>query len=146
MIGIDLLHTGELDRLMTSPRFRAYIFAAEELAQAAEFGPERAREFLAGRFAGKEAALKALGCGIRKGLAPSQVAILREDSGAPTVRLTGKAAQRAAELGVTRVNVSIAHKGDLVIAVSIAERGGTPDEPGARTQCPTSLPRASACG
>ncbi|WP_411142000.1 holo-ACP synthase [Streptomyces sp. x-80] len=122
LIGVDVLRTGELDRLLTRAWFRRYTYAAEELAVADRYGAGRAREFLAGRFAGKEAALKAIRSGVGAGVTPRQVAILREESGAPVVRLSGAAAHRAADLGIAAVQVSIAHKEDLVIAVAIAEQ------------------------
>jgi holo-[acyl-carrier protein] synthase len=121
LIGIDVLHADELDRLLTRGWFREYTYATEELAVANGYSEQRAREFLVGRFAGKEAALKAIRSGIGGGVTPRQVAILREESGAPVVRLTGVAAQRAADLGIAEVRVSIAHKDELVIAVAIAE-------------------------
>jgi holo-[acyl-carrier protein] synthase len=121
LIGIDVLHADELDRLLTRSWFREYTYATEELAVANRYGEQRAREFLVGRFAGKEAALKAIGSGIGGGVTPRQVAILREKSGAPVVRLTGVVARRAADLGIAEVKVSIAHKDELVIAVAIAE-------------------------
>jgi holo-[acyl-carrier protein] synthase len=121
LIGIDVLHADELDRLLTRGWFREYTYATEELAVAHGYGRQRAREFLAGRFAGKEAVLKAMRSGIGGGITPRQVAILRAESGAPVVRLTGVAARRASDLGIAEVRVSIAHKDELVIAVAIVE-------------------------
>lgn len=121
LIGIDVLHADELDQLLTRGWFREYAYATEELAVANGYSEERAKEFLVGRFAGKEAVLKATRSGIGGGVTPRQVAILREESGAPVVQLTGVAARRAADLGVAEVRVSIAHKDELVIAVAIAE-------------------------
>ncbi|MFD6072649.1 MULTISPECIES: holo-ACP synthase [Amycolatopsis] len=86
-IGADLLYLGELDR----PWFRAYVYTESELATAAGFGPDRGREFLAGRFAAKEAVAKAIGTGFADGVAPRQIAVERADSGAALVVLTGGA-------------------------------------------------------
>ncbi|MEE1781394.1 holo-ACP synthase [Streptomyces sp. SP17BM10] len=122
-IGVDLLHIGELDRLLGRPWFRAFAYDAAELATAEAFGPERAREFLAGRFAAKEAVLKALGTGFTGGIRPRDVAVLRSDGGAPVVRLSGAAAARATGLGVADVQVSITHKRDLVLAAALARPG-----------------------
>ncbi|MGP3983174.1 holo-ACP synthase [Streptomyces sp. KR80] len=118
-IGVDLVYLGELDRLLDRAWFRAFAYDEAELATADGLGPERAREFLAGRFAGKEAVLKALGTGMACGVRPRQIAILRSDGGAPVVRLTGVAADRAADLGMAEVRVSISHKRDLVVAVAL---------------------------
>ncbi|MEU3768669.1 4'-phosphopantetheinyl transferase superfamily protein [Amycolatopsis keratiniphila] len=119
-IGADLLYVGELDRLLARLWFRAYVYAESELATAAGFGPDRCREFLAGRFAAKEAVAKAIGTGFADGVTPRQIAVERADSGAALVMLTGVAAARAAALGVVEVQVSITHKVDLVLAVALA--------------------------
>jgi holo-[acyl-carrier protein] synthase len=118
-IGVDLLQENELNRLLDRPWFRTYVFAAEELALADSFGEERAREFLAGRFAGKEAVLKVIGTGIGAGVSPRQVAILRADGGVPLVRLSGAAARRAQERGIGTINVSITHKKGTVVAAAL---------------------------
>ncbi|MFC9848844.1 holo-ACP synthase [Streptomyces sp. NPDC060223] len=119
-IGVDLLYLDELDRLLTRPWFRAFAYAEPELALAAGFGPDRRREFLAGRYAAKEAVLKALGTGMTGGVRPCQVAVLRTDEGAPVVRLDGAAAARAAEAGITEVRVSLTHKRGLAFAIALA--------------------------
>ncbi|KJK56571.1 holo-ACP synthase [Saccharothrix sp. ST-888] len=118
-IGIDVLHEDELDALLDRPWFRRYTYAPEELATAESFGADRAREFLAGRFAGKEAALKVIGTGVGAGVTPRQVAILRTDGGAPLVRLSGAAARHAGARGIAGISVSITHKRGLVFAAAI---------------------------
>ncbi|MFD5649185.1 MULTISPECIES: holo-ACP synthase [unclassified Streptomyces] len=123
-IGVDLLRLGELDRLLARPWFRSFVYTDAESAIAAGFGPDRAREFLAGRFAAKEAVLKALGTGMTGGVRLCQVAVLRTDEGAPLVRLSGAAADRAAAAGIVEVRVSLTHKGDLAFAVALALEGG----------------------
>ncbi|MBX9363028.1 holo-ACP synthase [Streptomyces sp. WAC04114] len=118
-IGIDVLGLGELDRLQTRPWFRRYTYATDELALADGFGRERAREFLAGRFAAKEAVLKVLGTGCRGGLLPRHICVTRGARTGPLVRLTGAAQRRAAEIGLSDLTVSIAHKGEYVVAVAL---------------------------
>ncbi|MEV8456169.1 4'-phosphopantetheinyl transferase superfamily protein [Streptomyces sp. NPDC052095] len=122
-IGADLLHLGELDRLLGRDWFRSFVYAPQELETAGRFGPDRAREFLAGRFAAKEAVLKVLGTGLTGGVRPAQVAVLREADGSPTVHLTGAAATRAATLNLHGVTVTITHKQDLVLAIALGEDG-----------------------
>ncbi|MGW1053683.1 holo-ACP synthase [Streptomyces sp. NPDC001118] len=122
-IGIDLMREGELDALLERAWFRAYAYAPEELAVAASFGTRRAVEFLTGRFAGKEAVLKVIGTGMGGGVTPRQVAIVRTEGGAPLVRLSGLAAQRAEERGVVGISVSISHKKGMVIAAAIGASG-----------------------
>ncbi|MYU20922.1 4'-phosphopantetheinyl transferase superfamily protein [Streptomyces sp. SID8352] len=122
-IGIDVLAEDELEGLLGRPWFRAYVYDAGELALADGLGAGRAREFLTGRFAAKEAALKVIGTGVRAGVTPRQVAVLRDGNGGPVVRLSDAAARHARERGIGTVRVSIAHKRGLVVAAAI----GVPD-------------------
>ncbi len=76
-------------------------------------------ERLAGRFAAKEAVSKALGTGIRR-LSWRDIEVLPNRYGRPTVYLAGRALQRARDMGVTWLSVSITHTDDLAIAYVIA--------------------------
>lgn len=117
-VGIDLLNIDELDRLHTRPWFQRYIFAEPELAKARELGT-RHREFLAGRFAAKEAVLKVLGVGLFQGVPPRDISLGRADNGEPIVTLHGAARLAAQRRRITDVEVSITHKGQVVAAVAI---------------------------
>ena len=72
----------------------------------------------AGRFAVKEAAFKALGTGFTSW---HDVEVVNDPSGKPTISLSGRAAARADELGVTRSHASISDTEDLAVAVVILE-------------------------
>lgn len=82
-------------------------------------GPDRI-ERLAGRFAAKEAVLKALGTGFGAGVAFTDVVIHRTPGAAPEVQLTGGAANAATALGVTAWRLSISHAGGLAMASVLA--------------------------
>lgn len=118
-IGIDIARVGELDGLLGRPWFRRYFFTATELRDADALAGPRAREFLTGRFAVKEAVLKVLGHGLFEGITPSEIELIRHASGEPAVRLRGGALRAASRVGVAAVTTSIAHKGSDVIAVAI---------------------------
>ena len=77
-------------------------------------------ERLAGRFAAKEAVMKALGLGWRR-MAWREIEIEGDPLGRPIVRLTGRAAEVAAELGVQAWFVSISHTRTLAVAHAVAE-------------------------
>ena len=79
-------------------------------------------EFFAGRFAAKEAAFKALGTGVDKGVGWLTVEILRNDLRAPIVHLHRGAKKRAEELGATTAHVSITHTNDIAAATVILEK------------------------
>ncbi len=68
-----------------------------------------ANQHYAGRWAAKEAVLKVLGTGWAKGIHWTDVEIINEVSGAPTLILTGKAAEIAREKGIREILISISH-------------------------------------
>lgn len=76
--------------------------------------------YLSGRWAVKEAVLKALGTGLTQGIRWRDINCTRLPSGAPTVELRGKAAQRARKLGIERILVTISHGRDLAVANAVA--------------------------
>ena len=123
--GIDLVDVAEMRRWIDDPRdpLIPRCFVQEELDEIGD-NPDRV-ERLAGRFAAKEAVLKALGTGFGAGVAFSDVIIHRAAGAPPQVRLTGGAAKAAIELGITEWRLSISHAGEMAMASAIAI-GGRP--------------------
>ncbi len=78
-------------------------------------------ERYAGRFAAKEAAMKALGTGWSRGVRWVDVEVVRESGGRPTIALYGEAAKIAKVLGVERVALSITHTDTQAFAQVIFE-------------------------
>ena len=78
-------------------------------------------ERYAGRFAAKEAAMKALGTGWRRGVRWRDIEIIREPSGKPNLALKGAAKRIADGLGVKNISVTITHSGNLALAEVIFE-------------------------
>ena len=78
-------------------------------------------QFLAGRFAAKEAVMKLLGTGWAQGVRFTDIEVLRSPDGIPLVTLHDVAAVRARSLGIRQVLVSITHTRDLAMAVAIGE-------------------------
>jgi holo-[acyl-carrier protein] synthase len=118
--GIDLVVISELERWIHDPRdpFIPRCFIDEELREIGD-GPNRV-EHLAGRFAAKEAVLKALGTGFGAGIAFSDVVIHRSPGAPPQVRLIGGAAKVAADREIVGWHLSIAYAGGLAVASAIA--------------------------
>lgn len=116
-IGVDLVEVARLRRVLERhPAFATRHFTEAE-REAAEALPEARRaEYLAGRFAAKEATLKALATGISGGVALDEVETGSEPSGAPVLRLRGAALRAAEEAGASRFQVSISHDGGFAIA------------------------------
>jgi holo-[acyl-carrier protein] synthase len=78
-------------------------------------------ERYAGRFAAKEAAMKALGTGWSRGVRWRDVEVVREPGGRPTLRLAGVARKIADGLGVKNISLSITHSGNFALAEVIFE-------------------------
>jgi holo-[acyl-carrier protein] synthase len=78
-------------------------------------------ERYAARFAAKEAAMKALGTGWRRGVRWRDIEVARESGGKPTLRLAGAARLIADGLGVKSISLTITHSGNLALAQVIFE-------------------------
>jgi holo-[acyl-carrier protein] synthase len=100
-------------------RFLRRVFTPAEVAYC---GTKRNRvERLAARFAAKEAALKALGTGLRHGITWRDVEVRRQPGLRPTIAFSGVAAQYAARLGVKHIALSLSHTAEHAIAMVILE-------------------------
>lgn len=118
MFGIDVVSIGRVRRLLErSPSAEARIYSAAESALAAGLAPGARERFLAGRFAAKEATLKALGLGLDAGIPLPEIEILRAESGAPVLRLLGAALRAADDRALAERHVSITHEGDMAVAI-----------------------------
>src|SRR5882672_6475266 len=108
--GIDLVDIAEVKKWLEHPRdpLGPRCFTPTELASAGD-GPNRS-ERLAGRFATKEAVLKALGIGFGDGTAFTDVETVAVEEGPPQIVLHGGAAAAAAKLGVATWFVSVSHE------------------------------------
>ena len=121
--GIDLCGVPRIRRMLADhgDRFLDRTFTKAEVAYARR-RKKGFEETLAGRFAAKEAVMKALGTGWREGVKFKGIEILKRPSGKPYVVLHGTTAEKARALGVTAWHVTITHTEDLAIASAIAER------------------------
>jgi len=111
-VGIDLLEVERMERaLARRPRLAERLFTDAEREYAA--GRGRPAQHLAARFCAKEAVAKALALQVWDPLEVEVVA-----GAPPAVRLHGRAARRAGELGVT-VEVSLTHSRGMAGAVAV---------------------------
>ncbi|HTW81399.1 MAG TPA: holo-ACP synthase [Terracidiphilus sp.] len=121
--GIDLI---EIERIQRSvdrfgERFLNRVYTAGE--QAYCLTKRLSAESFAARFAAKEAAAKALGTGISHGVSWLEIEVVREASGRPTLHFHGRAAERAARMGVVRSALSLTHTEQLAMASVVLESG-----------------------
>lgn len=130
-VGIDIVEIARVARAAARhPRFAARILNEAELSRfEALRGSERRTGFLAGRFAAKEAVMKALGQGMGR-VRWRDIAIMNSPTGKPEARLVGTASRVAGEQGVTRILVSLAHGREAAVAVAVALADG-----GVRSGC-----------
>ncbi len=110
--GIDLIEIKRISELNPAirERFLRRVFTTDELAECADRSSN-----LAGKFAAKEAAAKALGCGIGR-VSWQELEILSDDQGKPLLRLHGAAAATAMQKGWASWSVSISHTAALAVA------------------------------
>ena len=108
-MGIDMEEVervkGAIER--QGRRFLERIYTAKERAYCEQFKDKYER--YAGRFAVKEAAMKALGTGWSRGVRWVDIEVVRPQGGRPTLELKGEAARIAGRLGVKHISISITH-------------------------------------
>ena len=123
-IGVDIVDIARIQAMLDryGERFLARVYTEAETAYA--MGGANRAERLAGRFAVKEAVLKALGTGKSQGILWRDVETLRGHLGKPEVRLHGQAVNWATLRGFGAAHVSITHDGGKAVAFVILEKAG----------------------
>ncbi len=119
--GVDITEVGRVAEAVErfGERFLRRVFTPAEVAYCSS--KHNKIERLAARFAAKEAALKALGTGLRHGITWQQVEVRRQPGSRPTIAFSGVAAQYATRLGVKHVSLSLSHTAEQAIAMVILE-------------------------
>jgi len=123
-VGVDIVDISRIQSLLDryGERFLRRVYTEAETAYA--MGGENRAERLAGRFAVKEAMMKALGTGKSQGILWRDVETLRARSGKPEVHLHGQAVRWAKLRGGGGIHVSITHDGGKAVAFVILEKAG----------------------
>jgi holo-[acyl-carrier protein] synthase len=120
-LGVDITEVDRMEAAIAR-RGRAFLerlFTPSEITYC-EKHRNRAERF-AGRFAAKEAAMKALGTGWARGVRWRDIEVVREPSGKPTLKLWGATRAIADALGVKNIAVTITHDGNTALAQVIFE-------------------------
>ena len=119
-IGTDLVEITRIAQLQARhPAFAQRLLNPEEYAQWQAKGAPMA--WLAKRWAGKEAVLKALGTGLRAGLRFQQITLLNNELGTPILTLTGACAELAAHRGIDHWHISLSDERAYALAFVVAE-------------------------
>ena len=123
-VGVDLIEVARiraaLEDLRIGSRFRDRVYTEPEIAYCEKKGRGRYESY-AGRFAAKEAVMKALGRGWGAKVGWRDIEVARARSGKPDIVLYGKTAELAEQLGIRRWALSISHTTDHGIAYVIAQ-------------------------
>ena len=120
--GVDIIEISRIRRVLErySQRFLDRVFTPAEIEYCRGRAPN-----LAARFAAKEATMKALGTGVR-GVGWKDIEVVRAKSGAPGIKLHGRADQRAQRLGVWETSLSISHSNEYAVAFVVMQREAQP--------------------
>lgn len=121
-IGIDITEVYRIRETMKrTPRFAVRVFTEQERAYCESKGVAAPQSY-AGRFAAKEAFLKALKTGWRGKITWHDIEVISDDDGVPTLNITGEAKRILKKHGADRVHLSISHTTDHAIAQVILEK------------------------
>ena len=123
--GIDIVDVSRIESMLDThgQKFIDRCFTPKE-QEASDVSAKGLRaERFATRYAAKEAILKALGTGLSGGIEWIEIGVIRED-GPPMVELCGRAAEVAAEAGITEWRLSLSRSGGMAMA-SVIGIGGS---------------------
>lgn len=120
-IGTDIVETVRIEKMLNEhgEAFKSKIFTESELDESKKRG--NASHYFAGRWAAKEAASKALGCGFGAKCGWKDIEILNNDDGKPEIKFRNLALKTAEELDVTCLHVSISHEQNYACANVVIE-------------------------
>ena len=120
-VGIDLVSVKRFIDKIDDNRLLAHLFTKEESAHIAEMNSPQARaERIAGKFAAKEAVVKAFGTGISSVISWLDITILPDELGKPVVTLSKKAQELMKNLKIKEIDVSISHTESDAVAICVA--------------------------
>jgi len=120
-IGIDIVAQQRIVNSIEEfgDKFLQRVFTAHEISACQRY--REAIEHYAGKFAVKEAFMKAIGLGLRQ-VTFQEIEVLNRESGAPYVMTYSTADEIITQRGITDIHVSISHSADIAVGVVILEK------------------------
>ena len=120
-IGIDTVSISRLEHLiqLRGEKFLRKVFSQNEIEEGMR--REKNASFFAARFAAREAFVKALGTGFRRGVSIRDIEVKKADLGRPELSFTARVEEMLRANGIARCHLSITHDGDSAQAVVILE-------------------------
>lgn len=121
-IGTDIVEVYRIgDTIARTPRFAERIFTARERVYCDSKGAAAAQSY-AGRFAAKEAFLKALKTGWRGKITWTDIEVINDADGVPQFEISGEARRLLDAMAAERIHLSISHTTEHAVAQVILER------------------------
>lgn len=115
--GVDIVETDRIEKALSTSgnAFRKRVFTENEITYCES---KRAASYksYAARFAAKEAVVKALGTGISRGIALTDIEVVNDPNGKPDVKLSGKAEEVYREIGADSISISLSHCESYAVA------------------------------
>jgi len=122
-VGVDMIEVSRIEKALEHPRigqrFRKRVYTDSEVRYCE--GRKRKYESYAGRFAAKEAVMKALGVGWGRKAGWLDIEVISTAGGDPEINLHRKASTFAGKLGIQHFSLSLTHTVSYAIAYLIAE-------------------------
>ena len=120
-LGVDITEVDRIEAAIArhGRAFLQRVFTPPEIAYCERH--RNSAERFAGRFAAKEAAMKALGTGWARGVRWVDIEVVRTPGGKPTLKLSGASREIADQLGVKNIALTITHSGNTALAEVIFE-------------------------
>lgn len=115
-IGTDMVDIKRMNANITEHGDKMAEKILGDLELEAYQGTSAKAQFLASRFAAKEAVAKALGTGFRDGLSLKHIQVAPDAMGRPHIKLSARAHELAETLGVKATHLTLSHERDLAIA------------------------------
>ena len=120
-IGIDEIEVDRVgEELSRNSGFRERVFTSREIEYCRS--KRYSERKFAARFAAKEAFLKAVGTGLRGGIGLTDIEIVNDDAGRPSLVLHRKALELTRSLGISSIHVSLSHTQHIASAVVTVEK------------------------
>lgn len=119
-IGTDIIEPERLkEKISKENGFREQVFSSREITYCeAQANPY---QHYAGRFAAKEALLKAMGIGLLDGFSLMEIEVINDEQGVPAMELSGVFRERYEKIGANKILLSLSHVKSLACATVILE-------------------------
>lgn len=118
-IGTDIIEVARVASAISKEAFKKKVFTDAEIHYCEQF---KTAESFAARYAAKEAFFKALGTGWRDGMHITEVEVINDELGKPSIQLSGFTKEKVAQMGVKEIHLSLSHIKSMAIAFVTLEK------------------------